>query len=122
MSDEVSIQGMDRLFAHLDAQVARLEKRANRAVNSAGLTCQAVAKKNCPVGTPESTGIKGYHGGRLRQSIQVDNSVYLVSTVGTNVYYGIYVHEGTYKMRARPFLRKGFEAGAQQLREDLASS
>src|SRR5205085_5047540 len=98
MSD-VSISGMDRLFAHLDAQEERLTRRANRAVNSAGLTCQGVAKKNCPVGTPESTGIKGYHGGRLRQSIQVDNSVFLVSTVGTNVYYGIYVHEGTYKMR-----------------------
>jgi HK97 gp10 family phage protein len=117
----VSIEGQDNLFSAFDARMRKLEERANRAVNSAGFTCQGVAKKNCPVGTPESTGIKGYHGGRLRSSIQVDNSTYLESTIGTNVNYAIFVHEGTVKMIGRPFLRKGFEAGAQQLRDDLGS-
>jgi len=85
----------------------------------AGLTCQKVAKQNCPVGTPESTGIKGYHGGRLRQSIQVSNTRYLEWTCGTNVFYAIFVEKGTVKMRARPFLTLGFEAGAKQLLADF---
>src|SRR5713101_1225674 len=111
ISVSAGIEGMDAVFSKLDADAAKWSRRADRAIRSATLTCQGVAKKNCPVGTPESTGIKGYHGGRLRQSIHVDNSKFLESTVGTNVYYALWVHEGTRKMRGRPFLRQGFEAG-----------
>ena len=117
MSDEVTILGMDAVFANLDAHLIRQTNRANKAIHLAGLTARGVAKKNCPVGTPESTGIKNYHGGRLRQSIMVDNSTFLESTVGTNVYYAIFVHEGTRKMRGRPFLRQGFDAGWKQLED-----
>lgn len=52
------------------------------------------AKARCPVGTEESTGIKGYIGGTLRNSIthyEDENS----TTVGTNVFYGPYVELGT---------------------------
>ncbi len=67
MSEEfVSVYGQDAVFKAMEDQYLQQSRRANRAVNSAGLTCQKVAKQNCPVGTPESTGIKGYHGGRLR--------------------------------------------------------
>ena len=121
MSDEVTISGMNEVFAQIDAHHQKHIDRANKAVHLAGFTCQKVAKINCPVGTPESTGIKNYHGGRLRASIQVDNSVELESTVGTNVFYALFVNEGTVKMRARPFLTMGFQAGAKQLLEDLGS-
>lgn len=122
----VGIEGMDALFGKLDADAAKWSRRADRAIRSATLTCQAVAKKNCPVGTPESTGIKGYHGGRLRQSIHVDSS-FLTSTCGTNVFYALFVEkgtkmrEGTVKMRARPFLTMGFEAGVKQLQDDTGA-
>jgi len=122
MSDEVTISGMDAVFAQIDAHYQKQVNRANKFVHLAGFTCQKVGKINCPVGTPESTGIKNYHGGRLRASIQVDNSVFLESTVGTNVYYALWVHEGTVKMRGRPFLRQGFDAGAKQLQADLGGS
>ncbi len=121
MSGEVTISGMDAVDKAIEAHYIKQVNRANRAVNSAGLTCQGVAKVNCPVGTPESTGIPKYHGGRLRASIHVDNSKFLVSTVGTNVKYALFVEKGTVKMRARPFLTTGFEAGAKQLRDDLRS-
>lgn len=120
-SASVTLSGQSDVFSKLDAHVQKVSNRANMSVHSAGLTCQAVAKKNCPVGTPESTGIKNYHGGRLRQSILVDNSKQFVSTVGTNVYYGIFVEKGTIKMRARPFLTKGFEAGVKQLQNDTGA-
>lgn len=113
------LEGLDKVLAKIDDHAQKMQNKINRAINSAGLTCQKVAKLECPVGTPESTGIKGYHGGRLRQSIMVDNSKYLESTVGTNVYYAIFVHEGTVKMRGRPFLRKGFDEGVRQLQQDL---
>jgi HK97 gp10 family phage protein len=122
MNELVSVSGMDYVFKAMDVDTARRQNEMNRAINSAGLTCQKVAKQNCPVGTPESTGIKGYHGGRLRASIHVDNSKWLESTVGTNVYYALWVHEGTRKMQGRPFLRKGFEAGAQQLQSDMGET
>lgn len=119
MADAVSLSGMDNVFRNIDQTSEKMQKKINKAINYAGLTCQKVAKQNCPVGTPESTGIKNYHGGRLRQSIMVDNTEFLVSVVGTNVYYALFVHEGTVKMRGRPFLRQGFDAGAKQLEQDL---
>lgn len=117
----VSLSGQSDVFSKLDAHVQKMSNRANRAVHSAGLTFQKVAKQHCPVGTPESTGIKGYHGGRLRASILVDNSKYLESTGGTNVYYWIFVEKGTVKMRARPFGMMGFEAGVKQLQSDTGA-
>ena len=59
------------------------------------LTGEAYAKLNCPVGTPESTGVEGYGpGGTLRQSI-THASKDGVAYIGSNVYYGVYVCLGT---------------------------
>ncbi len=119
MSNEfVFVSGASELLSAIEADLQKRIDRQSKAIHNAGLVCQGVAKKNCPVGTPESTHKKGYHGGRLRQSIMVDNSKQLESTVGTNVNYAIYVHEGTYKMKGRPFLRQGFQAGQKQLEAD----
>ena len=64
-----------------------------------GLKGEELAKGYAPVGTPESTGKKGYIGGTLRNSIShtYDNdSAY----IGTNVEYAPYQELGTYKMTA----------------------
>ena len=70
---------------------------ANEAV---GLAMETHVKEGTPVGTPESTSIKNYHGGSLRKSIThkvIGNTVY----VGTNMRaengapYPIYVEFGT---------------------------
>lgn len=59
-----------------------------------GLLAEGYAKKLCPVGTPESTGKKGYRGGTLRDSItHVVNKQSVI--IGTNVEYGPYVELGT---------------------------
>ena len=47
---------------------------------------EGYAALNTPVGTPKSTGVEGYSGGTLRQSMThkvVNYEVY----VGTNIYY-----------------------------------
>lgn len=76
----------------------------DRALETIGLLAEGYAKKACPVGTPESTGVPGYQGGTLRDSITHEvsgDSVY----VGTNVEYAPYVELGTWRMQAQPFLR-----------------
>lgn len=66
------------------------------------LRVTAAAKELCPVDT-----------GRLRSSIRFSLGVDEVGRfgqVGTDVEYAIYVHEGTSRMAARPFLRDALPA------------
>lgn len=63
-----------------------------------GMKAEGYAKKLCPVGTPESTGIKGYQGGTLRDSItfkvESEDDKGTVA-IGSNVEYAPYVELGT---------------------------
>ena len=54
--------------------------------------------------------------GRLKGSIDHRAEERSVS-VGTNVEYAIYVHYGTYKMEANPFLKNAFERNMDQIRQ-----
>ncbi len=58
------------------------------------MKAEGYAKELCPVGTEESTGIKGYRGGTLRNSIthRVSDEV---MELGSNVKYAPYVELGT---------------------------
>lgn len=85
------------------------------------LTIESQAKELAPVGTPESTGIKGYHGGRLRSSINSDLSKPNIGIVGTNVEYSPFVELGTYKMSAKPFLYPAWNAQRQKFLNALRS-
>lgn len=70
-----------------------------KALEEIGTKAEKYAKALCPVGTEESTGVKGYRGGTLRRSITHD--VYMDSdgkgtlVVGSNVVYAPYVELGT---------------------------
>ena len=66
--------------------LAELSRAKARALETIGLKAEGYAKRLCPVGTVESTGIKGYRGGTLRNSIThtVDSDVL---SVGSNVEY-----------------------------------
>ena len=74
--------------------LAGLERAKARALEIIGQQAEGYAKKLCPVGTVESTGIKGYRGGTLRNSIThtVDSDVL---SVGSNIPYAAYVELGT---------------------------
>lgn len=79
--------------------LAEIKERMFVALSEIGERAVGHARKNAPVGTPESTGIKRYHGGMLRNSLTykvIDNCVY----IGTNLTahgapYPIYVEFGT---------------------------
>ena len=75
-----------------------------------------VASKNAPVGTPESTGIKGYIGGTLRQSI--DSRVKdggFQGEIFTGVEYAKYQNNGTSKIKGKRFMEKGVIAALKTL-------
>lgn len=78
------------------------------------------AKRIVPVGTPESTGIKGYRGGTLKRSITSrikDKGLTGETTPYTD--YDIYVELGTRKMRARPFMRPAFLYASKEFKKRL---
>lgn len=83
-------------FTDNSAQFLReLDQRVPKILETIGLKAEGYAKKLCPVGTPESTGIAGYRGGTLRNSIahRVENGDTLA--LGSNVEYAPYVELGT---------------------------
>lgn len=76
-----------------------LEQAIYKSLEEVGIKAEKYAKALCPVGTPESTGKKGYRGGTLRRSIT--HEVYAdeggggILLVGSNVVYAPYVELGT---------------------------
>jgi len=81
---------MDNTAQVLDA----LDNSTEKILTMIGIKAEKYAKALCPVGTPESTGKKGYRGGTLRNSItfQVDGDEV---SIGSNVEYAPYVELGT---------------------------
>lgn len=75
-----------------------LNSAATKVLTMIGMKAEGYAKKLCPVGTPESTGIKGYRGGTLRNSISFrvdDRGNNKSMQIGSNVEYAPYVELGT---------------------------
>lgn len=77
-----------------DEIISEVDMAKTRALEMIGIAAEKFAKALCPVGTPESTGKKGYRGGTLRNSIthQVEGDTLVV---GSNVEYAPYVELGT---------------------------
>ena len=86
---------MADIESHVDEALAAADSAIDKALEIIGIKAEKYAKARCPVGTPESTGIKGYRGGTLRNSIThvVENNHILA--VGTNIEYAPYVELGT---------------------------
>lgn len=100
MADEV----LEVKLNNCDLAAREIRAATRRALETIGLLAEGYAQDKCPVGTPESTGIPGYQGGTLRDSITHEvsgDSVY----IGTNVEYAPYVELGTRYMDPRPYLR-----------------
>jgi phage gpG-like protein len=77
-----------------DEIVDGVNQAIQAALEGIGIKAEKYAKNLCPVGTVESTGIKGYRGGTLRNSIthEVDGGMV---AIGSNVEYAPYVELGT---------------------------
>ncbi len=110
-------KGHDQKF---DAALKRLKKGVKKETQTiiakAALVAESVAARNAPVGTPESTGIKGYLGGTLRQSIrhEIDPSG-LRAFVLSDVEYAPYQNYGTRFIRGKFFMEKGIFAAQKRV-------
>lgn len=73
-----------------------LDSWAERVLTIWGMTVQDYAQLLAPPGTEDSTGIEGYVGGALKQSLTyaVDLAKKTV-TIGSNLFYSVYVELGT---------------------------
>ena len=79
--------------------LSELAKAKQRALDIIGLHAEGYAQALAPVGSPETTGIPGYIGGTLKNSIAhvvfEENAV----AIGTDVEYAIYQEFGTSRMK-----------------------
>lgn len=75
-----------------DLDIDDIERAVQEELEDTANDIEDDAKRNCPVDT-----------GYLRSSIKTDIDKLDVE-VGTDCEYAPYVHDGTYKMSARPFL------------------
>jgi HK97 gp10 family phage protein len=118
MSVSVQFANLNEVIGNLQAYGANKQIAINNRIQLAGINTQTAAKRDCPVGTPESTHKKGYHGGRLRQSIQYKPGQ-MQCSVGSDVFYALFVNDGTKKMTARPFLTNAYLGERPKLIKDL---
>lgn len=88
MSNDIKIKLNDNMVRQA------FNEQATAGLEEIGLRAEDYAAALTPVGTPESTGIQGYIGGTLKNSMThkvVGKAVY----IGTNVEYAPYVELGT---------------------------
>lgn len=100
--------------SHKDEAIKAVSEAMARALEICGGKAETYAKQLAPVGTPESTGIPGYHGGTLRNSITHEQLDEKTEIIASAVKYSPYVEFGTYKMKARPFMRPAAENHRQE--------
>lgn len=105
---KVTIVGIEKLEKKLRKNMDL--SAVKMAVKKNGAQLQTKAQKNAPVGTPQSTGIPGYVGGKLKQSIELDIiDAGMTAEVEPKAHYGAYVELGTRFMNAQPYLKPAFD-------------
>lgn len=95
----VNITGLDTLGLKVAQINAEIEEQCEEELDRVADQVQSDGKDNCPVAT-----------GALQDDIKVYASKLKRQIGNLNVYYSIFVHNGTYKMKARPYLLNAAEA------------
>lgn len=87
-----------------------IDSIVQRELKSTASDIEEQAKQNCPVDT-----------GRLKGSIKAGVQG-LEANIGTDVEYAHFVHDGTYKMAARPFLESAANKELEGIEERIADA
>lgn len=101
-----SVRGPD-LTAVILAANTHIETNAETALDTVAAATEGDGKAGCPVRT-----------GALRDDIKTYKAR-LLRQIGNNLYYSIFVHNGTYKMRGRPYLLNSFNKNASGFTADI---
>lgn len=99
--------------AAIQAKIDSIKQQANGIVQFAGLNCEGLAKRACPVDT-----------GRLRSSIKYTKQDESSCTVGTPVKYALPVEMGHATrsgsfVAPRPYLRPAFDQASKECLQEL---
>lgn len=113
---------MAQFISHKNEVMAQVQGNINRALVAMGITGVASVKDRME---------KGYHltykphlktrGTAIRDTGDLIRSMAFQLTgndtvaVGTNMDYAMYVHEGTRKMKERPFIKDGIDENSDQI-------
>lgn len=121
ISIKIDKRETERLIKQLNFWETQKRKAVVEELRVSARMVQTGARENAPVGTPESTGIPGYVGGTLRAATQVgkERKRGLNQVVESNTHYALWVHEGTTKMKGRPYLRVALEGEIPELNKRL---
>ena len=108
--------------SHANDIIDSTDKARKIALEIIGGKAETYAKQLCPVGTPESTGIPGYVGGTLRNSITHEQYDKNTEVVGTNVKYAPWVELGHHTVSGsfvapKPYIRPAAENHSEEYRK-----
>lgn len=99
-----------KLDTDFDIDINEIENAVQQELIDTAHLIEKDAKRSCPVDT-----------GRLRNSIDTEISDLEVE-VGTDCEYAGYVHDGTYRMPARPFLDSAAETNLEGIEDRIADA
>lgn len=100
----IKIVGLAQMIRAFQRMPGELVNTINAGMKEAAFEVERSSKIRITSG-PERAIKTGY----LRSSIGVTSLLPFKATIQAQARYGIYVHEGTSRMRARPFLYKGLQ-------------
>ena len=107
-----NVKGLEKLIKTLEKIPKEFDAIVEAELESSARNVELEAKRRAPVGTPESTGIKGYIGGSLRASIKAYKDkpkTWIIASNTTGLApYDKFVEFGTRFMKAQPFLYPSF--------------
>lgn len=112
MDVRITFQGLKELISHFSEVKKGLADTLAAGMKEAAFLVEAAGKKQITTG-PNRAIRTGY----LRASIAVASVMPYRATVAANAFYGMYVHEGTRHMRARPFLAAGLQDAVPGIEE-----
>jgi len=115
----INIDGIEKTVKKLQSYGEEGDKQIRELTEIKARDIEINAKEVVPVGTPESTGIRGYIGGSLRQSIRAEKLSELSWIITAYEFYASFVEYGTRKMTARPYLFPAWKRGIISYRKDL---
>ena len=114
---QVQLKGLESLMNNFREFPVIFIKNVNDSIKQSIFKVERETKPRTPVDTGRlraSIGGGGYTGGSYPSGVGREFRN-LYGSIGTDVKYAIYVHEGTYRMKGRPFLKEGVEISLPEI-------
>lgn len=109
--------GSVRIDDHSDEYMRRVQEALGPALEAIGIHIEGEAKEELE-NTPRRIDTGNLRNSINYQVVDSENAVY----IGTNVEYGIYVHEGTSRMAPNRFLKNAVDRNRDQIDDYLKNA